>query len=37
MKAVWNVGPKDDFDEIARIVGDVEWDWDHAHERFKKV
>lgn len=37
MKALWNVGPKDDYDEIARILGDAEWDWDHAHERFKKV
>jgi choline dehydrogenase-like flavoprotein len=35
--SVWNIGPKDDYDEIARLVGDEEWKWDNAHERFKKL
>lgn len=26
--AVWNVGPKDDHDFIAEIVGDSEWKWE---------
>ena len=35
--AVWTVGPKHDYEEIARLVEDEEWSWEHAHQRFKKV
>ena len=36
-KGVWSWGPKDDFDEIARLVGDRNWDWEHASRQMKKV
>ena len=34
---MWTWGPRDDFEEIARLVGDEEWDWEHARGRLKKV
>ena len=34
---MWNWGPKDDFEEIARLVGDRDWDWEHASTQLKKV
>jgi choline dehydrogenase-like flavoprotein len=34
---VWNIGPKDDHDEIARLTGDDEWKWENAKERYKRV
>lgn len=33
---VFTVGPKDDYDEFARLVGDDFFDWKHAQERIKK-
>ena len=36
-QGVWNWGPRDDFDEIARLVGDRDWDWEHASRQMKKV
>jgi choline dehydrogenase-like flavoprotein len=35
--AVWNIGPRDDYDMIAELVGDDEWKWDHVHERYKRL
>ena len=34
---VWNIGPKDDHDEIARLAGDDDWKWDNAKERYKRI
>ena len=36
-KGLWTWGPRDDFEEIARLVGDEDWDWEHASEQLKKV
>ena len=33
----YNVGPRDDFEEIARLVGDEEWKWENAHQRLKRL
>ena len=33
----WTVGATDDYDEIARIVGDDEWQWTSVKERFKRI
>lgn len=33
----YTVAPKDDHDEIARLVGDDEWKWENAHERYKRL
>lgn len=33
----WNIGPKDDYDEIARLVGDEEWNWTNAQKRLKRL
>lgn len=33
----WTVGPKDDHDEMARLVDDEEWSWKNAHERYKRI
>src|SRR5947207_8316896 len=27
---VFNIGPKDDHDEIARLIGDDDWKWENA-------
>lgn len=35
--AVWNIGPKDDHDEIARLTGDDDWKWENARERYKRI
>jgi len=35
--SVWTVGPKDDYDEIARLVGDDEWKWQNVHEQYKRI
>lgn len=34
---IWNIGPKDDHDEIARLTGNDEWKWENAKERYKRV
>jgi choline dehydrogenase-like flavoprotein len=34
---VFNIGPKDDHDEIARLTGDDDWKWENAHERYKRI
>jgi len=34
---VFNIGPKDDHDEIARLTGDDDWKWVNAHERYKRI
>ncbi|KAF2099216.1 alcohol oxidase [Rhizodiscina lignyota] len=34
--ACWTVGPKEDYDEWARIVGDDFFNWNHATERRKR-
>ena len=33
--AVYDVGPRDDFDEIARLAGDNSWNWKHGKEVLK--
>ncbi len=33
----WNVGPADDFDEIARLVEDDEWKWTKAQKRLNRI
>ncbi|KAK9427567.1 hypothetical protein V1505DRAFT_358663 [Lipomyces doorenjongii] len=33
--AAFTCGPSDDYDEIARIVGDDEWKWVNMQKRFK--
>jgi choline dehydrogenase-like flavoprotein len=33
----YTVAPKDDHDEIARLVGDDEWKWENAHQRYKRL
>jgi len=33
----YNIGPKDDHDEIARLVGDDDWKWENARERYKRI
>ena len=35
--SAWTVGASDDYDEIARIVGDDEWKWTSAKERYKRI
>ena len=35
--ACWTVGPSDDYDEIARIVGDDEWKWSNALQRYQRL
>ncbi|KIV84118.1 hypothetical protein PV11_06090 [Exophiala sideris] len=35
--SVWTIGSKDDHDEIARIVGDEEWKWSNAQQRYKRI
>jgi choline dehydrogenase-like flavoprotein len=31
------IGPRDDWDEIARITGDADWGWKNAQRRFKSL
>ncbi|KAK5053259.1 hypothetical protein LTR84_002233 [Exophiala bonariae] len=33
----WTIGPKDDHDRIAQLIGDEEWKWENAHERYKRL
>ncbi|ETN43488.1 uncharacterized protein HMPREF1541_02647 [Cyphellophora europaea CBS 101466] len=33
----WTIGPKDDHDEIAELVGDDEWKWSNAQPRYKRI
>lgn len=33
----WTIGPKDDHDRIAHLIGDDEWKWEKAHERYKRL
>lgn len=33
----WNVGPRDDFEEIARLVDDDEWKWNNAQKRLIRL
>ncbi|KIX05549.1 uncharacterized protein Z518_06421 [Rhinocladiella mackenziei CBS 650.93] len=33
----WTIGPKEDHDEIARLVGDEEWEWKNAQQRYKRI
>ena len=35
--AAWNIGPKDDHDEIARLAGDDDWKWENAIQRYKRL
>ena len=36
--SAWNIGPKDDHDTIAKIVGDNEWKWDvGARQRYNRI
>lgn len=35
--AVYDIGPKDDFDEISRLASDETWNWQHAQARFKQL
>jgi choline dehydrogenase-like flavoprotein len=33
----YTIGPRDDYDEIARLVGDDDWKWVNAQERYKRL
>lgn len=33
----WSVAPRDDHDEIARLVSDDEWNWVNAQRRYKRI
>lgn len=35
--AAWTLGPKDDYDEWARIAGDSNLDWENTQRRFKNI
>ncbi len=35
--ACWTVGSSDDYDEVARIIGDDEWKWSSAQRRYKRI
>lgn len=35
--SVWTLGPKGDFDEMERLVGDEDWSWKTIQERYKRV
>jgi choline dehydrogenase-like flavoprotein len=35
--SVWNVGPRDDFEEIAKRTGDDEWKWENAQRLLKEI
>ncbi len=34
---VWNTGTVDDFNRLAHVTGDPNWDWAHVHPLIKKV
>lgn len=33
----WTFGPRDEFNELARLVRDKSWDWLHAQARFRQI
>jgi choline dehydrogenase-like flavoprotein len=35
--SVFQYGSRDDYDEIARLVEDDEWSWNHTQQRFKRL
>ncbi|KIW62643.1 hypothetical protein PV04_10800 [Phialophora macrospora] len=35
--SVWTLGPKDDYDEIARLVDDEDWKWKNVQQRYKRI
>jgi choline dehydrogenase-like flavoprotein len=35
--SVYDIGPRDDFEEIARIAGDQTWGWKDAQRRLKAI
>ena len=35
--AVWTIGPKDDYDEWARLVGDEAFNWQNARRRLDDI
>jgi choline dehydrogenase-like flavoprotein len=35
--SVYDIGPRDDFEEIARLAGDGAWGWNNAQQRFKTI
>jgi choline dehydrogenase-like flavoprotein len=35
--SVYDIGPRDDFEEIARIAGDLTWGWKDAQRRLKSI
>ena len=35
--SVWTLGPKDDYDEVARLVDDEEWSWKNVQQRYKRI
>jgi choline dehydrogenase-like flavoprotein len=35
--SVYDVGPADDFEEIARLADDPSWGWNYAQQRFKAL
>lgn len=34
---LYDIGPKDDFEEISRILDDDDWKWTNAQRIFKEV
>lgn len=34
---VYNVGPRDEWDEVARLTGDQDFAWDSVSEKFKRL
>ncbi|KIW93463.1 uncharacterized protein Z519_06068 [Cladophialophora bantiana CBS 173.52] len=35
--SVWTLGPRDDYDEVARLVDDEEWSWNNVQKRYKRL
>ena len=35
--SVWTLGPKDDYDQVARLVDDKEWSWEKVQQRYKRL
>jgi choline dehydrogenase-like flavoprotein len=35
--SVYDIGPRDDFEEIARLAGDEAWGWKEAQQRLKAI
>ncbi|KAI9432750.1 aryl-alcohol-oxidase from pleurotus Eryingii [Lactarius indigo] len=33
----WNTGTVDDFDRLAEVTGDINWNWEHVHPLIKKI